>query len=60
MCIRDRVSKELLRQVRATHAVKPLDLFFSYFYDACVLPEAIDEIRELGIVTVNWLSLIHI
>ena len=51
---RERVSKELLRQVRATHAVKPLDLFFSYFYDACVLPEAINEIRELGIVTVNW------
>lgn len=51
---RERVSKELLRQVRAAHAVKPLDLFFSYFYDACVLPEAIDEIRELGIVTVNW------
>ena len=48
------VSAELLRQVRAAHAEKPLDLFFSYFYDACVLPEAIDEIRSLGIATVNW------
>lgn len=51
---RARVSRELLRQVRAAHAARPLDLFFSYFYDACVLPEAIDEIRALGIVTVNW------
>ena len=40
--------------MRAAHAQKPLDLFFSYFYDACVQPETIDEIRSLGIVTVNW------
>lgn len=51
---RPRVSEELLRQVRKAHDEKPLDIFFSYFYDACVLPEAIDEIRSLGIVTVNW------
>ena len=25
-----------------------------YFYDGIVLPEAIDEIKALGIVTVNW------
>ena len=51
---RPNVTEELLRQVRAAHAVKPLDLFFSYFYDACVLPEAINEIRAMGIKTVNW------
>jgi spore maturation protein CgeB len=45
---------ELLRQLRAAHAAKPVDLFFSYFYDACVLPEAIDDIRAMGITTVNW------
>lgn len=48
------VTAELLRQIRAAHAVKPIDLFFSYFYDACVLPEAIDAIRAMGITTVNW------
>lgn len=48
------VTKELLRQLRAAHAIAPVDLFFSYFYDACVLPEAIDEIRAMGIRTVNW------
>ena len=52
--IRPKVTKELLRQIRAAHAIKPIDLFFSYFYDACVLPEAIAEIKSMGIKTVNW------
>lgn len=48
------VSEELLRQIRAAHAQRPVQLFFSYLNDACVLPEAIDEIRRMGITTVNW------
>jgi spore maturation protein CgeB len=51
---RPKISEELLRQIKLAHAAKPVELFFSYFYDACVLPEAIDEIRALGITTVNW------
>jgi spore maturation protein CgeB len=51
---RPKLSAELLRQIRAAHAEKPVDLFLSYFYDACVLPEAIDEIRSMRIRTVNW------
>jgi len=51
---RPRVTEELLRQIKAVHTEKPIDLFFSYFYDACALPEAIDEIRSMGIQTVNW------
>jgi len=51
---RPKVTQELLRQIRAAHAIKPVDLFFSYFYDACMLPEAIDEIKSMGIKTVNW------
>jgi spore maturation protein CgeB len=51
---RPKVTEELIRQIRIAHNLKPVDLFFSYFYDACVLPEAIDEIRSLGITTVNW------
>ena len=51
---RPRVTAELLRQVTAAHAAQPIDLLFTYFYDACVLPEAIDAIKALGIVTVNW------
>lgn len=48
------VSKELLAQIKKAHYKKPIDLFFSYFYDSCVLPETIDEIRSMGIKTVNW------
>ncbi len=48
------VTAELLRQVRAAHEARPIDLFFSYFYDACIEPEAIDALRALGILTVNW------
>lgn len=51
---RPMVSAELLRQVQAAHRQQPLDLFFSYFYDACVLPQTVDAIRALGIKTVNW------
>lgn len=51
---RPRVSRELLAQVAAAHAVRPIDLFFSYFYDACVTPSTITTIRDMGIKTVNW------
>ncbi len=51
---RPRITQELLHQVKVAYAIKPIDLFFSYFYDACVLPEAIDEIKAMGTKTVNW------
>jgi spore maturation protein CgeB len=51
---RPQLSVELLSQIRSAHAAAPVRVFFSYFYDACVEPEALDEIRALGIVTVNW------
>jgi hypothetical protein len=51
---RPRLGAELLAQIRAAHSAKPVDLLFSYFYDACVEPSVLDEIRTLGIVTVNW------
>lgn len=51
---RPRLSRELLRQLEAAHAARPVDLLFSYFYDAFVEPETIDAIREIGIKTVNW------
>jgi hypothetical protein len=48
------LEEELLRQVRAAHREKPVDLFFSYFYSAIARPGVIREIGSLGIVTVNW------
>lgn len=47
-------SELLVAQVKQAHATRPIDLFFSYFYSANVLPEAIREISRLGIPTVNW------
>jgi spore maturation protein CgeB len=52
--IRTELSDALLRQITAAHKSRAIDLFFSYFYDACVEPEVIDSINSLGIVTVNW------
>jgi spore maturation protein CgeB len=48
------LSEELLRQVKAAHRRRPVDLFFSYFYSAYVDPDAIREIGRMGIATVNW------
>jgi spore maturation protein CgeB len=51
---RPKVTRELLKQIKIAHGFRPVDVFFSYFYDACVLPEAIDEIASMEITTVNW------
>ena len=51
---RPQLGEALLAQLRAVHAKRPIDLFFSYFYDACVHPDVIREICSLGIVTINW------
>jgi spore maturation protein CgeB len=48
------LGEQLLRQVKAAHARRPLELFFSYFYSAYVDPEVIREIRRMGVPTVNW------
>ncbi len=42
------------KQVQEAHARQPLDLFFSYFYDACITPEIVEAINGLGVPTVNW------
>lgn len=47
---RPRLGSELLAQIRAAQP----QLFFSYFYDACVEPSVLEEIRSLGVTTVNW------
>jgi spore maturation protein CgeB len=51
---RPRLSNELLAQVQKAHSACPIDVLFTYFYSACVLPEVILEIRSLPIVTINW------
>jgi spore maturation protein CgeB len=48
------LGEALLTQVRAEHRCRPLNVLFTYFYNACVQPEVIHEIRSLGIITINW------
>lgn len=47
-------SERLLAEVRAAHASKPLNLFFSYFYNSHVEPSAIAAIRKMGIPAINF------
>jgi spore maturation protein CgeB len=51
---RPRASRELIEQVRRAHSEAPIDLFLSYFYSSCATPQAILDIRALGIKAVNW------
>lgn len=51
---RSRLEDALLRQVSAAHREKPIDLLFTYFYSAFCRPAVIEEIRRMGICTVNW------
>ena len=51
---RARNSERLLDDVRKAHRERPLDLVFTYFSTRHVLGEAIDEIRALGVPTVNF------
>jgi hypothetical protein len=51
---RPKVTAAFLEQVRAAHALRPVDLVFTYFTDACIEAGALDEIRGMGIKTVNW------
>ena len=51
---RPKVTGALLQQLRAAHARKRVDVLFTYYTDACIEAGALDEIRAMGIVTVNW------
>jgi spore maturation protein CgeB len=51
---RQLLSSELRRQIRISHGHRRIDLFFAYLTDALVLPEVLDAIRSLGIVSLNW------
>jgi len=51
---RPRLEEALLNQIKRLHREKPIDVFFSYFYNAHCRPRIIREIRQMGIVTANW------
>jgi spore maturation protein CgeB len=47
-------SERLIEAVRVTHASRPIDVLFSYVMSSAVYPEAIEEVRSMGIPTVNY------
>jgi spore maturation protein CgeB len=51
---RSNLENALLKQIRAEHKRKKIDVFFSYFYSAICRKEVIEEIKRMGIVTINW------
>lgn len=52
--VRAAVSERMLTAVKEEHRRKPIDLFYSYLLTRIIEPDIIDEIRQLGIVTVNF------
>lgn len=52
--VRARITQAIIDEVRAAHAVQPIDLFLSYFYNAHFDPAGFADIRALGIPTINF------
>jgi len=52
--MRARITEQILDEVRAAHRKQPLDLFLSYFYNSHFDPSGFDELRRLGIPSVNF------
>ncbi len=44
----------LLNEINLEHGKRPIDLFFSYFWSEICEPATIEQIKSLGIRTVNW------
>jgi spore maturation protein CgeB len=51
---RKELQAALVREITAEHRKERIDLFFSYFWSEICDPGTIDEIKALGITTVNW------
>src|SRR2546429_4093228 len=52
--VRARTTERILDEVRAAHHRSPLHLFLCYFYNSHFDPAGFDELRRLGILSVNF------
>jgi spore maturation protein CgeB len=52
--MRSRTTEQILEEVQRAHRKHPIDLFLSYFYNAHFDPAGFDELRRLGIPSVNF------
>jgi len=52
--LRARITQQILEEVRLEHRRGGLDLFLSYFYNSHFDPAGFDELRRLGIPSINF------
>ena len=52
--VRTRTTEQILEEVRTAHRQETVDLFLSYFYNSHFDPLGFDELRRLGIPSVNF------
>jgi spore maturation protein CgeB len=52
--LRTRTTERIMEEVRIAHRQKAVDLFLSYFYNSHFDPTGFDELRRLGIPSVNF------
>lgn len=48
------LQSNLIKEIAAAHQAKNIDLFFSYFWSEVCEPQTIEQIKSMGITTVNW------
>jgi spore maturation protein CgeB len=52
--VRAQITERILNEVRTANEHAPVDLFLSYFYNSHFDPSGFDELRRLGIPSVNF------
>ena len=52
--VRDRITEQIIQEVKQAHRQQPIDLFLGYFYNSHFNPDGFAEIHKLSIPTVNF------
>lgn len=52
--VREKYSKIIFNEIKEINKEYRVDLFFTYYSSRHILPEVIDKIKDLGIITVNF------
>lgn len=48
------LQSNLIKEIAAEHKEKKIDLFFSYFWSDVCEPRTVEQIKSMGIKTLNW------
>jgi spore maturation protein CgeB len=54
LAARAEITQRIIDEVRVAHSERHIDLFLSYFYNSHFDPSGFDELRRLGIPTINF------